>query len=142
MFMVARVWHGFTLPENADAYERFLKTEFLPSIEKKNIDGYRKFQLLRLDKVPEVEFITIMWFDSLDKIRQFAGEDYEKAVVHPKAQQLLLRYDDRSKHFELEHELNYSQYNFRIIIFLCLKNPFPSFESLMKAKQGSFILTF
>ena len=105
--MVARVWQGFTLPENADAYENFLKTEFLPTIEKKNIDGYRKFQLLRFDKGPEVEFITIMWFDSLDKIRQFAGEDYEKAVVHPKAQQLLLRYDDRSKHFELEHELNY-----------------------------------
>lgn len=105
--MVARVWQGITLPENADAYENFLKIEFLPSIEKKNIDGYRKFQLLRFDKGQEVEFITIMWFDSLDKIRQFAGDDYEKAVVHPKAQQLLLRYDARSKHFELEHELNY-----------------------------------
>jgi len=107
LYMVARVWQGITLPENADAYENFLKIEFLPSIEKKNIDGYRKFQLLRFDKGQEVEFITIMWFDSLDKIRQFAGDDYEKAVVHPKAQQLLLRYDARSKHFELEHELNY-----------------------------------
>jgi len=105
--MVARVWQGYTLPENADAYENFLKTEFLPSIEKKNIDGYRKFHLLRFNNGPEVEFITIMWFDSLDNIRQFAGEDYEKAVVHPKAQQLLIRYDDRSKHFELKHELNY-----------------------------------
>ena len=105
--MVARVWQGYTLRENADAYENFLKTEFLPSIEKKKIDGYRKFQLLRLDKEAEVEFITIMWFDSIGKIRQFAGDDYEKAVVHPKAQQLLVRYDDRSKHYKVEHELDY-----------------------------------
>lgn len=105
--MVARIWKGYTLPQNADAYENFLKAEFLPAVEKKKIDGYRKFQLLRSDKGSEVEFITIMWFDSLEKIVQFAGDDYEKAVVHPKAQQLLTRYDDRSKHFELKHELEY-----------------------------------
>jgi heme-degrading monooxygenase HmoA len=105
--MVARICQGYTTPDDADAYESFLKEEFLPTVEKKNIDGYRKFQLLRLDKKPEVEFITIMWFDSIDKIRQFAGEDYEKAVVHPKAEQLLSRYDDRAKHFELVHELKY-----------------------------------
>ena len=105
--MIARIWHGYTTPANADAYEQFLKTEFLPAIEKKNIEGYKKFQLLRKPADDEIEFITIMWFENLEQIKQFAGENYEKAVVHSKAQALLKRFDDKSKHFELIHELNY-----------------------------------
>ena len=105
--MVARIWEGYTTPENADAYSTFLKTEFLPDVEKKNINGYRKFQLLRNNSAAEVHFITIMWFEDLEQIKQFAGDDFEKAVVHPKAQALLKRYDHYSKHFELIHELNY-----------------------------------
>ena len=105
--MIARIWHGYTTPANADAYEQFLKTEFLPAVEKKNIEGYKKFQLFRKTADDEIEFTTIMWFENLEQIKQFAGEDYEKAVVHPKAQALLKRFDDKSKHFELKHELNY-----------------------------------
>ena len=105
--MVARIWEGYTTLENAEAYANFLKTEFLPAVEKKNINGYRKFQLVRKDEDGEVHFITIMWFESLEQIKQLAGDGYEKAVVHPKAQALLKRYDAYSKHFELIHELNY-----------------------------------
>src|SRR5215467_13569981 len=105
--MVARVWRGYTSLKNADTYENFLRTEFMPAVQKKKIPGYRKFQLLRKREADEVAFMTIMWFDSLEQIKAFAGEDYEKAVVHPTAQALLKRYDDRSLHFELIHELNY-----------------------------------
>ncbi len=105
--MVARIWHGFTTRENAGAYEKFLKTEFMPSVEKKNIPGYRKFQLLRKEETDGVAFITIMWFDTLEQIKAFAGEDYEKAVVHPTAHALLKKYDSHSQHFEIRHELNY-----------------------------------
>ena len=80
----------------------------MPSVEKKKIPGYKKFQLLRKDEASEVAFITIMWFEDLEKIKAFAGEDYEKAVVHPTAHALLKRYDDRSLHLEVRHELNYS----------------------------------
>jgi len=105
--MDARIWHGYTSFENADVYERFLKTEFMPSVEKKKIPGYRKFQLLRKGEPDGVSFITIMWFDSLEQVKAFAGEDYEKAVVHPTAEALLKTYDQRYRHFELKHELNY-----------------------------------
>jgi len=106
--MVARIWRGYTSLKDADAYETFLKREFMPSVEKKKIPGYKKFQLLRKDETSEVAFITIMWFEDLEKIKAFAGEDYEKAVVHPTAHALLKRYDDRSLHLEVRHELNYS----------------------------------
>jgi len=105
--MVARIWKGYTSFENADAYEDFLKTEFMPAVEKKNIPGYKKFQLLRKEDKDEVSFITIMWFENIEQIKAFAGEDYEKAVVHPTAQALLRRYDSHSGHFELRHELLY-----------------------------------
>ena len=105
--MVARIWHGYTTPENADAYENFLKAEFLPAVEAKNIPGYKRFELLRRNNADEISFITIMWFESIEHIRNFAGEDYEKAVVHPKAQALLKRYDKTSEHYEVKHQLIY-----------------------------------
>ncbi len=105
--MIARIWHGFTTAADADKYEAFLKTEFLPSVESKRIEGYRKFQLLRKPAGDEVAFITIMWFDNLDKVKQFAGDNYEQSVVHPKAAALLKHYDHTAAHYELVHELNY-----------------------------------
>jgi heme-degrading monooxygenase HmoA len=105
--MVARIWRGYTTPGNADAYEIFLKTEFLPAVEAKKIPGYRRFELMRKDSDDEISYITIMWFDSIEHIKNFAGSDYEQAVVHPKAQALLKRYDKTSAHFEIKHQLIY-----------------------------------
>jgi antibiotic biosynthesis monooxygenase (ABM) superfamily enzyme len=96
--MISRVWHGWTKPENADAYEALLRNTIFPWIE--GVDGYRGAYLLRRDAGGEVEFVTITRFDSLDAVRAFAGEDYETAVVLPEADALLSRYDARSAHFE------------------------------------------
>ena len=67
--MVARIWRGYTSLKDADAYEAFLKKDFMPSVERKKIPGYKKFQLLRRDEAGEVAFITIMWFEDLEKIK-------------------------------------------------------------------------
>ncbi len=99
--MISRIWHGFTTPENADAYENVLREEIFEGIKNRNITGYKGIQLLRRQLSNETEFITIMWFDSLDAVIRFAGEDYEKAVVPDKAQKILSRYDDRSQHYDL-----------------------------------------
>jgi hypothetical protein len=48
----------------------------------------------------EVEFVTILWFDSMEAVREFAGEDYKTAVVPEKARKLLSRFDARSAHYE------------------------------------------
>jgi heme-degrading monooxygenase HmoA len=99
--MISRIWHGWTSRENADAYEELLQTEIFIGIAKRSIQGYRGIHLLRRDVDDGVEFVTIMWFDSLDAVRAFAGEDYEAAVVPPKARQLLSRFDDRSAHYHV-----------------------------------------
>jgi heme-degrading monooxygenase HmoA len=99
--MISRVWHGWTNRENADAYERLLRTEIFQGIAQRTIPGYRGIHLLRRDVEASVEFVTIMWFDSLEAVRAFAGDDYEVAVVPPKARQLLSKYDPRSAHYEV-----------------------------------------
>jgi antibiotic biosynthesis monooxygenase (ABM) superfamily enzyme len=107
--MISRIWHGWTIPENADAYESLLKTEIFHNIRNRDIPGYRGIQLFRRCSGDEVEFVTIMWFDSLDAVKQFAGEDYEAAVVPPKARSILARFDDRSQHYEVRERMMLDQ---------------------------------
>lgn len=99
--MIARIWHGWTAPGNADAYEALLRSEIFHGIASRGIEGFRGIDLLRRDAQGEVEFVTVMWFDSLDAVRAFAGDDCEVAVVPPKARALLAHYDERSAHFEV-----------------------------------------
>lgn len=99
--MISRVWYGWTTPGNADAYEELLKAEILPGIMNRHIKGYRGIDLLRRDIEGEVEFVTVMWFDSLEDVKIFAGEDYEQAVVPSKARSLLSRFDTRSAHYDV-----------------------------------------
>jgi heme-degrading monooxygenase HmoA len=103
--MISRLWHGWTTPANADAYESLLKTEIFQGIQGREIAGYRGIHLLRRNLGEEVEFVTIMWFDSIEAVRTFAGEDYEAAVVPPKARAVLSRFDARSQHYEVKVEM-------------------------------------
>ena len=103
--MISRVWHGWTTPANADAYDMLLKNEIFTGIKNRKIAGYRGIHLLRRNVGGEVEFVTIMWFDSLAAVRVFAGEDYEAAVVPEKARKLLSHFDARSQHYEVRAEM-------------------------------------
>jgi heme-degrading monooxygenase HmoA len=99
--MIGRIWHGWTTPTNADVYEGLLKEEIFTGIENRRIPGFREIQLLRRESGSEVEFVTVMWFDSLAAVRAFAGNDYETAVVPTKARQVLAHFDARSQHYEV-----------------------------------------
>ncbi len=103
--IIERVWHGWTSHENASAYEELLKKEIFIGIGKRDIKGYIGIKLMVRKHEEEVEFITIMRFDSFDAVKAFAGEDYEKSVVPEKAQKLLLRFDEKSAHYEIKEEL-------------------------------------
>src|SRR5271165_5754090 len=97
--MIARIWHGYTKLENADAYEAMLKPELLPGIS--SVLGYKGSFLLRREAGSEVEFITIMIWESIDAIRAVAGPDYETAVIPEERRKYLARYDANSAHYEI-----------------------------------------
>lgn len=103
--MISRIWHGWTTPANADAYETLLKQEIFVGIQARQINGFLGIQLMRRDLDDEVEFVTVMWFDSLAAVQAFAGDDYDVAVVPPKARALLARFDERSQHYEVKANL-------------------------------------
>jgi heme-degrading monooxygenase HmoA len=99
--MISRIWHGYTTRQNSDTYENLLKREIFVGISERNIQGYKGIQLLRRELETETEFITIMWFDSIDSVKIFAGKDFEKAVVPEKAQKILSHFDQTSQHYSV-----------------------------------------
>ena len=99
--MICRLWRGWTTLENADAYERIVRGEVIPRIEARRIAGFRHIDLMRRDLEDEVEFQTLMWFDSLDAIKRFMGSDYSVSHVPSAAQTVLNRFDERAAHYEV-----------------------------------------
>ena len=99
--MICRYWRGWTTPQNADAYERVLTGEVIPGIEARQIDGFRRIEMMRRELETEVEFATLMWFDTIDHVKNFVGEDYERAHVPAAARAVLKRFDERSAHYEI-----------------------------------------
>jgi heme-degrading monooxygenase HmoA len=103
---VARIWRGWTTIENADAYQAVVGGDVLPGILERDIPGLVGAHLMRADMVEdeEVEFTTIIWFESLDSVKNFMGADYQRAYVPENAQAVLKRFDAQAKHF---HVLDY-----------------------------------
>lgn len=101
--MIKRIWHGWTSAGNAGKYESLLRKEIFAQISGRLIKGYRGIELLKRELGGEVEFITIMKFDDLQAVKDFAGQDYEQAVVPEAARALLSRFDERSQHYQVIH---------------------------------------
>ena len=82
--MICRVWRGWTTKQNAGAYESVVRKIVIPGIEARRVSGFLHIDLMRRDLEEEFEFSTLMWFDSLDAVRAFIGEDYEVSHVPTK----------------------------------------------------------
>ena len=103
--MIARIWHGRARLEHADAYEALLKPEVLPGIGK--VKGYRGSYLLRRQAGEEVEFVTVILWDSIDAVRDFAGPDYETSIIPEERRKYLSYHDPKAAHYEVvaTHEI-------------------------------------
>ena len=99
--MICRLWRGWTTKDNADAYERIVRSEVIPGIEARQIPGFRHIDLMKRELDDEVEFQTCMWFDSLEAIKAFMGEDYAVSHVPDAARAVLKRLDSRAAHYEV-----------------------------------------
>jgi heme-degrading monooxygenase HmoA len=99
--MICRLWRGWTTKENAAAYERVVRSQVIPGIEARHIPGFLAIDLVRRDRDTDVEFMTLMWFDSLDSVKAFMGDDYAVAHVPEAARAVLSDYDKRSAHYEV-----------------------------------------
>ena len=103
--MIARIWHGWTTKANAEAYETLLRDGIFVGIQNRQLKGFKGIQVLRREDLEEVEFIVITRFETLDAVRNFAGENYEDCVVPPEARAILSRFDLKARHYEVREEL-------------------------------------
>ena len=99
--MIARIWHGWTKPQDAKTYEAMLRNEIFPGIAQRNIQGYHGAELYIREEGDEVEFVTLLRFDSMEGVKEFAGEDQSKPVIYPNAERLLTRMDEHSRHYRI-----------------------------------------
>jgi heme-degrading monooxygenase HmoA len=98
--VIARVWRGWTKPENGDAYEEFLRANVFPALTTR-VPGFRGGYVTRRDVDSEVEFLVMTLFDSLESVRAFAGDAYELPVIEPEAVRLLSGFDERAVHYDV-----------------------------------------
>ena len=99
--MIARIWHGWTKPADAKTYENMLRDEIFPSIAARKIAGYHGAELFIHEDGDEVEFVTLLRFESMDGAKEFAGDDGSKPVIYPGVEQLLTRMDEHSRHYRI-----------------------------------------
>ena len=97
--MIARSWRGVTKVGAADDYIRHLQTKVLPELQR--IPGHRGASVLRKDLGEGVEFVVLTYWDSMDAIRQFAGDTPEVAVVPPEARALMREFDEAVRHYDV-----------------------------------------
>lgn len=100
--MVARMWRGWTRAQDASRYERHYRSEVLASLRR--VPGFQGARLLRREVGEETEFVSLVFFEDLDAVREYAGKDYDAAQVAGEAREVLVRYDARVRHYGLAFE--------------------------------------
>jgi antibiotic biosynthesis monooxygenase (ABM) superfamily enzyme len=98
--MIARIWHGWTKRADATTYERLLRDEIFPRIANRKINGYHGAELFIRQNGEETEFITLLRFDSMDAVKEFAGSDETKPVIFPGVEKLLTRME-QARHYQV-----------------------------------------
>ena len=98
--MIARIWKGWTKTADAKTYEKMLRDEIFPNIAARKISDYRGAELFIRESGDEVEFVTLLRFDSMDAVKEFAGTDTSKPVIYPKAEALITRME-QARHYRI-----------------------------------------
>ena len=101
--MIARIWHGRTRAEDYDAYTEFLKQRAIPDYS--GTRGFVRLVFLRRLEGDEGHFTLITFWESLDAIKNFAGEEYDKAKYYPEDKEFLLEFEEKVQHYEVFAEL-------------------------------------
>jgi hypothetical protein len=97
--MITRLWQGYTTPENADAYESFIRMDVFPKLHE--VRGFLGGKLLRRNLFQEVEFVALTHFDSLESVRTAAGEEFGYIIIPEAGRKLLSRFDQRVAIYEV-----------------------------------------
>ena len=97
--MIARIWHGRTRIEDYEVYTQFMKDKAIPDYQ--NTKGFIKLVFLRNISDNAGHFTLITFWENLEVIKNFAGEDFEKAKYYPEDKNYLLEFEQKVAHYEV-----------------------------------------
>ena len=98
--MIARMWRGWVATDRAAEYVTYIEETGMA--EYRRTPGNRGAQMLTRDTGGgRTEVITMSWWESLDSIRGFAGDDISRAVFYPEDDDYLLDRDQTVFHYEV-----------------------------------------
>ncbi len=97
--MIARIWKGKTKIEDIDEYTTFMKTRAIPDYN--GTDGFVKLSFLKRADSEYAYFDLITYWENLEVIKNFAGDDFEKAKYYPEDKKYLIEFPDKVTHYEV-----------------------------------------
>ncbi len=97
--MIARIWSGRTALEHEREYSGFMKDRAVPDYQK--TEGFVKLTFLKRTDSKHAYFELITFWKDLEVIKNFAGDDFEKAKYYPEDEKYLLDFPDRVTHFNV-----------------------------------------
>lgn len=100
--MITRIWHGVTAAEKSEEYLDYLNETVVPDY--RATEGNRGVYVLRRIEEDQAHFLTVSFWDSIEKIEAFAGSDLEKARYYPEDEEFLLEFEPRVEHYEVVAE--------------------------------------
>jgi heme-degrading monooxygenase HmoA len=97
--MIVRLWHGRVPVEKAESYREFLNARAIPDY--RSVPGNVSVHILERREGEVVHFVTMTFWQGMEAIRSFAGDDVEKAKYYPEDADFLLEYEPRVVHYEV-----------------------------------------
>ena len=96
---MVRVWSGATRHEDADAYLAYLERTGFAHYA--STPGNLGVLALRRIVDGRAELLLLTFWESERAIRQFAGDDIQRAVFYPEDERFLVRADMHAQHYEI-----------------------------------------
>ena len=97
--MIVRMWHGRVPTSKAQAYREFVNGRAIPDYH--SVPGNISVHILERQEGEITHFITMTFWESLESIRGFAGDDLERAKYYPEDDEFLLEFEPRVVHYEV-----------------------------------------
>jgi heme-degrading monooxygenase HmoA len=97
--MIVRMWHGRVSTDKAAAYREFLNTRAIPDYQ--SVPGNLSVHILERAEGSITHFITLTFWNNIESIKRFAGENIEAAKYYPEDKDFLLEFEPTVVHYEV-----------------------------------------
>jgi heme-degrading monooxygenase HmoA len=97
--MISRMWHGRVPTAKAKAYREFLNMRAIPDY--KSVAGNVSVYILEQPEEDITHFITLSFWENIEAIQSFAGQDVDVAKYYVEDKDFLLEFEPSVVHYQV-----------------------------------------